>query len=66
MITTGSTTHAQPSESKFFELDFNLISDGKISFNISDDKNYVQNGSYMIFALDKNNITSNGKVVILK
>jgi hypothetical protein len=66
MISSGSTTHAQASEAKFIELDFELTSDQKIIFSIPENKNYIQDGAYMIFALDEKNIPSNGKVVVVK
>lgn len=66
MISSGSTTHAQASEAKFIELDFELTTDQKIIFSIPENKNYIQDGAYMIFALDEKNIPSNGKVVVIK
>ena len=66
MISSGSTTHAQASEAKFIELDFEVTPDQKIIFSIPENKNYIQDGAYMIFALDEKNIPSNGKVVVIK
>ena len=65
LISTGSTTHAQGSESKFRNLDFEKISDKKIKIDLSVNPNDLQNGTYLIFVLDSKNVPSNGKIIYL-
>mgnify|MGYP001267095097 CR=1 FL=1 len=65
IISTGNTTHAQPTESKFLSLDFKVINETEIRFSIPDDKNIIQNGPYMIFAVNTSGTPSEGKIVIL-
>ena len=66
IISTGSTTHAQGSEQKFRSLDFKKIDKNSISFDIPENKNEIQNGIYMIFAVDSYGVPSEGKIVYLK
>ena len=65
IISTGSTTHAQGSESKFRELDFKKISDDEVEFLLSKNPNDLQNGSYLIFAIDFNGVPSKGEIVYI-
>ena len=48
LISTGSKTHGQGSEPKFLFLDFELVGNNEIIVKIPKNKNYVQNGTYMV------------------
>ena len=65
IISTGSTTHAQPSESKFREVEFKKISENKISIKLDDNINDLQNGTYMVFVLNSQGTPSEGKIVFV-
>jgi hypothetical protein len=52
LISTGSTTHAQGSESKFRNIDFNKISNNKIEIQLENNSNNLQNGTYLLFVLN--------------
>jgi len=49
LISTGSTTHAQASESKFREVDFTKVSNNKIQIKLDKNPNNLQNGTYLLF-----------------
>ena len=66
LISTGSTTHAQPSESKFFELKFKKVNEKQLLVSIPKNPNYLVNGTYMVFLLDNNDVPSVGKIIYLK
>ncbi len=63
LISTGSTTHAQASESKFRELNFIKISDNEIQISLDVNPNNIQNGTYLLFVLDSKGVPSEGKIV---
>ena len=65
MLSTGSVTHAQTTESRFYELQFEKDFDieGKIKVNLSNLKDKIQNGMYIIFALDTSGIPSEGEII---
>ncbi len=63
LISTGSTTHAQNSESKFRNIDFKKISDTKIQIKINSNMNDIQNGNYLLFVLNSKGTPSEGKIV---
>jgi hypothetical protein len=65
LISTGAVTHAQASELKYLSLDFKKLSENKISISIPEDKNIIQNGTYLIFALNEKGVPSIGKIVML-
>jgi hypothetical protein len=66
LISTGSKTHAQGSEPKITFLKFEKLNNNKISFEIPENKNFIQNGSYLIFIVNNKNIPSKGKIIVLK
>jgi len=66
MISTGSTTHAQPSELKFINLDYEKLNKNEVKIKIDENRNYIQNGTYMIFTVNSSNVPSEGKIVYLK
>lgn len=65
LISTTSTTHAQPSESKFRNLDFKKVSDNEIEIQINENPNDLQTGTYMIFVLNSQGTPSEGKIVYI-
>ena len=65
ILSTGSTTHAQGSEPKFLNIDFEKVNEKEIVLNITEDKNILQNGTYLIFAINSSNVPSEGKIVYL-
>ena len=65
LISTGSTTHAQPSESKFRELEFTNMPDNKVEINLTSNSNDIQNGTYMLFVINSTGVPSNGKIVYI-
>ena len=44
---------------------FKKLSKNKISVSIPEDKNVIQNGTYLIFALNNKGVPSIGKIVML-
>ena len=65
LISTGSTTHAQNSESKFRNIDFKKISKNKIEISLDSNENDLQNGTYLLFVLNSKGTPSEGKVVFI-
>ena len=65
LISTGSTTHAQGSESKFRNINFNKISNNKIEIQIENNSNNLQNGTYLLFVLNSKGTPSEGKIVFV-
>ena len=65
LISTGSTTHAQGSESKFRELQFINKPDNKIEINLTSNSNDIQNGTYMLFVMNSKGVPSTGKIVYI-
>jgi len=65
LISTGSTTHAQGSESKFRNINFNKISDNEIEIQLNDNSNDIQNGTYLLFILNSKGVPSEGKIVFV-
>ena len=65
IISGGTTTHAQGSEPKFRSLNFSSINKNKFEIEIPENKNELQNGIYMIFAITKSGTPSNGIIVNL-
>ena len=65
MISTGAVTHANGSENKFRELIFTKSGKNKFVIEIPENKNELQNGTYMIFAIRKKGTPSNGIIVNL-
>ena len=65
LISTGSVTHAQGSEPKFRSLKFKKTKINEFIIEIPDNKNELQNGSYMIFAIRKNGTPSEGAIINL-
>ena len=57
LISTGSKTHAQGSEPKFALLDFVKLGKNTISVKLPENKNFIQNGSYMLFAINNKKCT---------
>ena len=65
LLSTGSTTHAQGSESKFRNIDFTKVSDNEIQFKLDSNPNILQNGNYLLFVLDSKGTPSKGKIVFI-
>ena len=65
LISTGSTTHAQGSESKFRNIDFTKISNSKIQIKLDSNPNNLQNGTYLLFVLNSKGTPSEGKIVFV-
>ena len=65
LISTGSTTHAQGSESKFRNINFNKISNNKIEIQLDNNPNNLQNGTYLLFVLNSKGTPSEGKIVFI-
>ena len=65
LISTGSTTHAQNSESKFRNIDVKKISNNKIEISLDSNQNDLQNGTYLLFVLNSKGTPSEGKVVFV-
>ena len=65
LISTCSTTHAQGSESKFRNINFNKISNNKIEIQIENNSNNLQNGTYLLFVLNSKGTPSEGKIVFV-
>ena len=65
LISTGSTTHAQGSESKFRNINFNKISNNEIEIQLKNNSNDLQNGTYLLFVLNSKGTPSEGKIVFV-
>ena len=65
LISSGSTTHAQGSESKFRNLDFTKVSNTNIEIKLDTNPNNMQNGTYLLFVLDSSGTPSEGKIVFV-
>lgn len=65
LISTGSTTHAQGSESKFRNISFTKISNDKIEIKLDNNSNDLQNGTYLLFVLNSKGTPSEGKIVFV-
>ncbi|WP_440912440.1 galactose oxidase-like domain-containing protein [Candidatus Pelagibacter sp.] len=63
IISTGSVTHAQGSESKFRNIDFKEISNDEIEIVIDENENDLQDGNYLLFVLNTNGTPSEGKIL---
>ncbi len=66
IISTGSTTHAQGSEPKFRSLNFSKLKKNEFLVEIPKNKNELQDGTYMIFALNEQGTPSEGKIIYLR
>ena len=65
IISTGSKTHAQGSEPKFRSLQFSRENKSEFIIEIPENKNELQDGTYMIFAISKSGTPSEGKIIFL-
>ena len=65
LVSTGSTTHAQGSESKFRDIDFTKLSNSKIQIKLDNNSNNLQNGTYLLFVLNSKGTPSEGKIVFI-
>ncbi len=65
LISTGSSTHAQGSESKFRNVDFTKTSNNQIEIKLDNNSNNIQNGTYLLFVLDSKGTPSEGKIVFV-
>ena len=65
LISTGSTTHAQGSESKIRNIDFTKVSNDKIQINIDNNPNNMQNGNYLLFVLNSKGTPSKGRIIFI-
>ena len=65
LISTGSTTHAQGSESKFRNIEFTKISNNEIQIRLDENPNNLQNGTYLLFVLNSKGTPSQGKIIFV-
>lgn len=65
LISTGSSTHAQGSESKFRDIDFASVSTSNIEIRLDTNPNNIQNGTYLLFVLNSSGTPSEGKIVFV-
>ena len=65
LISTGSTTHAQGSESKFRNINFKKTSNNKIEIKLDNNSNDLQNGTYLLFVLNSKGTPSEGKIIFI-
>ena len=65
LISTGSATHAQGSESKFRNINFTKVSNDKIEIQLDNNSNNLQNGTYLLFVLNSKGTPSEGKIVFV-
>ncbi len=65
LLSTGSTTHAQGSESKFRNVNFIKVTNNKIEIELDSNPNNIQNGPYLLFLLDSSGTPSEGKIVFV-
>ena len=65
LVSAGSTTHAQGSESKFRDIDFTKLSNDKIQIKLDNNSNNLQNGTYLLFVLNSKGTPSEGKIVFI-
>ena len=65
LISTGSTTHAQGSESKYRSLNFSKLDNNLIQIEIPKNPNEIQNGTYLLFVINSNGVPSYGKIVFV-
>ena len=65
MISTGSKTHAQGSESKFKNLEFSKLTNDQLQIQIPEDRNEFQSGTYMMFLINDSEVPSHGKIVYI-
>ena len=63
LISTGSKTHAQGSESKFTTLEFSKLNNDQLQIEIPEDRNEIQNGTYMLFLINSSGVPSHGEIV---
>ena len=63
LISTGSQTHAQGSESKFTTLEFSKLNNDQLQIEIPEDRNEIQNGTYMLFLINSSGVPSHGEIV---
>jgi hypothetical protein len=66
LLSTGSTTHAQASDPKFRSLDFQQVDDKFIKLSIPISKNEIQDGTYLLFLINKMGTPSLGKIISLE
>ena len=64
MISGGSITHSQPSELKYMELKFVKLNDNKLSVYLPE-ANHVNDGFYLLFAINSKGSPSLGQSLIL-
>ena len=65
LISTGSATHAQGSESKFINLDFTKVSNNTIQIRLDKNPNILQNGNYLVSVLNSKGVPSESKIVFI-
>ena len=65
LLSTGTTTHAQPSESKFRKIDFEKVSQESIQFTLDENSNNLQNGNYLLFVLNSKGVPSKGEIIFI-
>ena len=63
LISTGSVTHAQGSESKFTTLEFSKLNSDQLQIEIPEDRNEIQSGTYMLFLINSSGVPSHGEIV---
>jgi len=65
IVSTGSVTHGQGSESKFRNIDFTKVLNNKIEIKLDNNSNNLQNGTYLLFVLNSKGTPSEGKIVFV-
>ena len=65
LISTGSVTHAQGSESKIRNIDFTKVSNNNIEIKLDSNPSNLQNGTYLLFVLNSKGTPSEGKIVFV-
>ena len=65
LLSSGSVTHAQPSESRFYKLKFKSDKNNlkKINVDLSETFNDLQKGMYIIFVIDIYGVPSRGIII---
>ena len=65
LISSGSTTHAQGSESTYRSLNFSKLDNNFIQIEIPKNPDEIQNGTYLLFVINSNGVPSYGKIVFI-
>ena len=66
LISSGSVTHAQGVEPKFKILDYKVNDKNELIVSFPNNKNEIQNGIYMLFAVNDKGTPSQAEMIYLK